>query len=619
MCLVESQSPVSLRPFAPTARSAGSAGHRSRRSRAVAIAAVGLLAAVGITSSAAAPAPRTHSFFAADDTRPVPTDAERNPIEVGLRFTATQPGSVVAIRFLRAHGDTTTHPVRLWSGAGERLASVDSGPGRAGSWQEVRLPTPVTISSGDYVVSYQTTRYRVSVDFFRRPVRSGPLAATGDAGVFAYGSGGFPESSWQSSNYWVDVVFRPDPDHPTSSIPTPPAAAALQPVPWEGGPRYYAAHPPAAAAGWTDAAFFPIAVWQESVRQPEDTALDRAAGLNTYLSPTGNSDLALIAVAGMHAVGSVRTQTSPATVGWFLADEVDMWGGPGDSAWTGNYPGQGPICRPTQSRCGYTVQRRVLASFPNDRRLRFANYGKGVIFWQSDAQAARFVNDFTSVVSADVYWYTDPHVCQAPAEGPSVGVTPATCRRAANYGLIIDRLRALDALDGRRQPIFAFVEVGRPFADRGARTITGGEIAGAVVNSLIHGARGIVYFNHNFGGSCISQHVLRDRCGAAVRPAVTEINRRIRELAPVLNTPSYAWQANPALDTMIKIHRGAYYLFAMPGRTGGTGAQRLTLPPGLAGATAEVLFEGRRVSTSGGIIADTFAREHSYHIYKITP
>lgn len=223
---MESQSHIVLRPFVPTARAAGPAGHRSRRSRALAVAGVGLLAAVAITSSGAAPAVPAYSFFTDADTRSVPTDAERNPVEVGLRFTATQPGTIVAIRFLRAHDDTATHPVRLWSEAGERLAAVDSGPGSAGAWQEVRLPTPLTVDTGDYVVSYQTTRYRVSVDFFRSPLRSGPLTAPDDAGVFTYGSGGFPGATWHSSNYWVDLVFRPDPDHPTSSIPRTALAAA---------------------------------------------------------------------------------------------------------------------------------------------------------------------------------------------------------------------------------------------------------------------------------------------------------------------------------------------------------------------------------------------------------
>lgn len=183
----------------------------------------------------------------------------------------------------------------------------------------------------------------------------------------------------------------------------------------------------------------------------------------------------------------------------------------------------------------------------------------------------------------------------------------------------MDRLRHLDGADGKRQPIFAFVEVGHPFTESNAPTITGDQIAGAVMNSLIHEARGIQYFNHNFGGSCLSQHVLRDRCGAAVRPVVTELNRRVSSLAPVLNTQSYEWRFNPNLDTMLKAYGNSYYVFAMPGRTSGTGSQTLTLPPGMTGAQAEVLFENRTVPISGGALQDAFARESAYHIYKITP
>ena len=165
--------------------------------------------------------------------------------------------------------------------------------------------------------------------------------------------------------------------------------------------------------------------------------------------------------------------------------------------------------------------------------------------------------------------------------------------------------------------MYAFVEVGHPFTENDAPTITAEQIGGAVVNSLIHEARGILYFNHNFGGSCISQHVLRDACGRRVRPAVNELNRRITGLAPVLNTQSYEWQFNPKLDTMLKGHDGSYYIFAMPGRDGGTGAQKLTLPTGIGGAKAEVLFENRSVPVVSGTITDNFATEHTYHIYSL--
>ncbi len=43
-------------------------------------------------------------------------------------------------------------------------------------------------------------------------VTNGPLRALQDGenggnGVYLYGSGGFPNQTYQSSNYWVDVVF----------------------------------------------------------------------------------------------------------------------------------------------------------------------------------------------------------------------------------------------------------------------------------------------------------------------------------------------------------------------------------------------------------------------------
>lgn len=585
--------------------------------------------------------PVSHSFFVGTDVSRVPVDPDTAPVELGLRFTSSSNGTLTAVRFLKASGAGTSHPVTVWSGRGQRLTTVTSTNESGSGWQEVKLPKPVAITAGEaYVVSYHTSRYRSTEEFFTRAVRSGPLSTSGAAGVYAYGDGSFPTSTWKASNYWVDVVFTTAPGGtptatpsgtasptPTGSPtgtpgPTPTRTVpplALPRIPWEGGPAYYGRYPDAQRAGWANRAFFPIGVWQESVIASTDTARDKSVGLNMYVAPTDNSNLSLIAAAGMTAIGGSPHQTGSATVGWSLSDEVDMWGGPGSAPWTGNYPGQGPICNPPDARCGYTIQEAMLRRYPADGRLRFANYGKGVMFWETDAEASRFVNAYTSALSNDIYWYTDPAVCTSPSEGPAIGVRPETCRRSANYGRTMDRMRHLDGLDGKRQPIFAFVEVGHPFTENDAPTITGDQIAGAVMNSLIHEARGILYFNHNFGGPCLSQHVLRDRCGDAVRPAVTAVNRRITSLAPVLNTQSYQWRFNASLDTMLKAYGDSYYIFAMPGRTAGTGTQRLTLPAGLSGARAEVLFENRTVPISGGALQDTFARESSYHIYKITP
>ncbi|GAA2867085.1 hypothetical protein GCM10010517_26610 [Streptosporangium fragile] len=397
-----------------------------------------------------------------------------------------------------------------------------------------------------------------------------------------------------------------------------PASLAVR-VPWEGGPAYYRRFAAPTAAGWTSPSFFPVGVWFESVITQADVDKDRAAGINTYVELTETTDMALVRRNGMSALTNLRLPGhGKETVGWLLDDEVDMWAKAGDAEWTGNHPGEGPLCVPESSGCGFTVLRRQRDRFPEgDGRLRYANYGKGVMMWEKDADAAAFVNRFTDVVSTDVYWYTSDSAC---LDGQNfLNIPAARCRRAANYGAVVDRQRELDALDGRLQPIYGFVEVGWP-AENDTRAIQPYQVTGAVMSSLIHEARGIVYFNHNFGGPCHSQHVLREKCGEKVRPAVAEINRRIRALAPVLNTQSYVHRFGPGLDTMLKYHRGSYYVFAMVGRDASPGRRTFTLPRGVRAGRVEVLFENRTLPVdSRGRFTDSFAAEYSYHVYRITP
>lgn len=416
---------------------------------------------------------------------------------------------------------------------------------------------------------------------------------------------------------------------PPGSQPGPGGDLPLPRVAWEGGPQYYAQWD--STAEWTDPGFFPIGVWYESVTSQEDIRLDQEAGLNTYVELTESTDLDLVRDAGMYAIPSQQVgvpNRGHETVAHLLDDEVDMRFGAGWDEWNGGEAWGS--CIPGPDGCGYTVMQARNDALPDDGRPRYANYGKGVMMWQSDEEAATFVNQFQQIVSADMYFYTDPNLLGLNDEPPFEGgeclrwldIPPGECARAANYGMVIDRLRALDAEDGHRQPIFAFVEVGHPFTEDHAPTITGDQIAGAVMSSLIHEARGIIYFNHNFGGPCHTQHVLRDRNCTNTWPnraAVIETNQRIRALARVLNTQSYEWEANSGMDTMLKAYDGSYYLFAMPSRSTGTGNQTLRLPDGIDASQAEVMFEDRAVPITGGALSDTFPAEHSYHIYKITP
>ncbi|MEV4176195.1 hypothetical protein [Nonomuraea sp. NPDC049709] len=422
---------------------------------------------------------------------------------------------------------------------------------------------------------------------------------------------------------WRQVLPGDEPTRPVGGTTEQPATPsrgasleALPRVPWEGGPAYYGKFGGMATTGWTDPAFFPVGVWLESVVEPGDAAGDKALGLNTYMGLTSTSSAQRVREGGMWAFTDKPLDGhGDETVGWVIDDEADMWAGPGDAKWTGNHPGEGPLCVPEDQSCGYTVLTEQKKRLPKDGRLHYANFGKGVIIWENDQQAGRFVNDYTDVTSADVYWYTSEGICQDAKN--YINVPLDKCRRAANYGMIIEKLRRLDALDKQLQPVYAVVEVGWPGVDD-KRTIEPDELAGAVMSSLIHEARGILYFNHNFGGPCQSQHVLRERCGDRIRPTVVELNKRIAQLAPVLNTQSYRYEFGEGLDTMLKRHGDALYVFAMPDRDAEPGTRRLTLPAGVEASQAEVLFEGRTVPIDGsGRFSDSFAAEHSYHIYKI--
>ncbi|MDR6987265.1 hypothetical protein J2Y66_001747 [Paenarthrobacter nitroguajacolicus] len=403
---------------------------------------------------------------------------------------------------------------------------------------------------------------------------------------------------------------------PAGGPPSPTTSAAsydgvtLRPV--DGGAGYYAQFrdglPP-------DPSFFPIAVWFESVLDKGNIALDKEAGLNTYVELTANSDLQLVKASGMYAI---PTFDSADASGFALSDEVDMWAGPGSAPWTGKYPGEGPLCVPEDSKCGYTVQKERRAAAPRGAML-YANYGKGVAFWLSDEESVEFFKGIQDLVSADTYWFTDPSIC-AKGEGGAIvkytrDLTPAECRLAANYGWTIERIRTLQAA-GNRTPIWAFVEAGHPFKDSpDATTITAPQIRAAVWSSLIHGARGVIYFNHNFGGDCISQHVLRD-CGVAVRPTVTALNRQITDLAPVLNGPFLdgATAATGPVDFTTKLHDGKVYIFAGANSNAG-GQAGFHIQCG--GSTAVVIDENRSIPVVNGTFTDTFADGNAVHLYRI--
>ena len=156
------------------------------------------------------------SIWAPTATPAVSADPDTGGIELGVKFRASQSGSVTGIRFYKGSASTGTHTGSLWSATGTRLGTATFSSESASGWQQVTFPTPVAVTAGTtYVASYfaPAGRYSVSESYFTTPTTRGPLTALqngtdGSNGVYRYGtSSGFPTTSYRSSNYWVDVVF----------------------------------------------------------------------------------------------------------------------------------------------------------------------------------------------------------------------------------------------------------------------------------------------------------------------------------------------------------------------------------------------------------------------------
>ncbi|MEO8629555.1 MAG: DUF4082 domain-containing protein, partial [Betaproteobacteria bacterium] len=180
------------------------------------------------------------SIWPANAVPTVTTDADDKPIELGLKFFADNDGTISAIRFFKSATNTGPHVGSLWTANGQLLGQVTFTGESASGWQQADLTSPVRVTAGThYVVSYHTnaghysddTYYFADSAFDNPPLHALKDGADGANGAYTYSSGSvFPTKPFQSSNYWVDVVFNGDFDDTaaptlTSRTPTPNATS----------------------------------------------------------------------------------------------------------------------------------------------------------------------------------------------------------------------------------------------------------------------------------------------------------------------------------------------------------------------------------------------------------
>ncbi len=142
-------------------------------------------------------------------------------VELGVRFTADSSAYLTGIRFYKASTNTGTHVGHLWTTSGQLLATATFPGETASGWQQGYFSSPVLLNAGTvYVASYfaPNGHYSASGGYFattgvdRPPLHALANGVSGSDGIYTYGtSGGFPSSSFNSTNYWVDVLYAAQP------------------------------------------------------------------------------------------------------------------------------------------------------------------------------------------------------------------------------------------------------------------------------------------------------------------------------------------------------------------------------------------------------------------------
>ena len=180
----------------------------------------------------------------------------------------------------------------------------------------------------------------------------------------------------------------------------------------------------------------------------------------------------------------------------------------------------------------------------------------------------------------------------------------------------VDRLRRWT--EGRKD-VWCCIETTRISNEE--RKPTAAQVRSEVWMALIHGARGIIYFAHEFKPRFIEAGLLADE---EMARGVAAINRQIQELAPVLNSPDVTGQVSRGL-----VRGGG------PDRLRGQAARRPDVSVRgrhargrndgdssrsrwRSKAHVEVLGEGRTIDVGGTTWEDRFTG-YQVHLYRIDP
>lgn len=402
-----------------------------------------------------------------------------------------------------------------------------------------------------------------------------------------------------------------------------PSGVTLQPI--DGGASYYSRF--SNASGWDSPSFYPLAVFNQTLGyssgnyDPSQITAYKNEGVNGFVGLYNGYSQALLSAIKSNNMWVIDQPLAPSYAGnmfngfvWF--DEAD-----GNNRCSDVPPasvlGETVSCSPTaDGRTPASVIAQVTADLHgahgagDPTRFVYGQYTKPVARNEglTSSQASAYVNA-VDVVSFDDYiisdgWESDHNLWEQADVVKNV-------RAEGNYN----------------HPVLPFIEAGEPFpADQWSGiTPTPAMSVAEAWNAIIGGARGIQWFDHDFGGTsggyASSGDDLIDPNSkfAALQAAVKAFDNEVTALAPVLNA-SFAngYVSNTgAMNVMAKYYASAndFYIFAAP-RSNSSQNVTFTIAGGYTGPVT-VYGENRTLQATNGQFTDRFADQTQVHIYFI--
>lgn len=367
-------------------------------------------------------------------------------------------------------------------------------------------------------------------------------------------------------------------------------------------------------------AYFPIGVW---LQDPGLAGRYKEAGINLYVGlwrgPTQvqidtlkKYDMPVICAQNAYAIKHPEEKT---IIGWMHGDEPDnaqsivrgwaeLQGEDVTVTIGGNSYGQwGPPVPPDRIISDY---RKISAVDPT--RPVLLNLGQAVAWDGYPGRGVRrnHPEDYKQYVqgcdiaSFDVY--------------PVVHSNP---RIAGNLWYVAEGVKRLKQWAGADRPVWNCIETTH-ISSHTAKP-TPHDVRAEVWMSIIHGSRGLIYFVHEWYPRQNAAALLDD---PAMLSAVTGINHRIADLAPVINSAGRESRGDVSMTPagaqvayLATQYGGATYIFAVDMR--GEGNTVTFTVNGAAGdRPVEVLGEDRTLNARKGVFRDAF-RPYDVHLYKI--